>query len=397
MLIEELLRRPARYKRMRATRKAELIRAKLRQGSRQEKLLGRSALPEEIMPSKKNEIKEHSRAYYLVFIPATMLLTIVAGWSIFWYFASRQTAAAVTNWMTHEAQLGRNWTCPGQKIGGYPFTVEVSCANLLFQGKILGKILIGTVRGFHATSPLLRNDNLLARIDSPFAAKTSDGTIDMTIQWGELYIELEGPPGAYERVAFAGTQVKVQGKMGTMDPLEGGFDEFHSNLSLAPDRHDSSYDFMFSFNDGSIPALNSLLDTQLPIGVQFGGAISQAEIGQVKTLADFLEKWRSANGHLDIATARLTSGGVQFEAKGGLDLDDQHRVKGKLDAGFAGFGKAFRQLNIDPGLVTAGQVLSGLLGKGSDVSGRLNLPVTFSNGFLSIGPVRTSIQIPPLY
>jgi len=349
------------------------------------------------MPSTKKEIKHRSTAYYLVFVPGAVLLTIVVGWSIFWYFVSRQTAAAVTNWMTHEAQAGRNWTCPDQRIGGFPFTVEVSCTNLLFQGTIIDKTLTGTVGGFRATSPLLRNDNLLAKIEPPFTAKSSDGTIDMTVRWDELYIELEGPPRAYQRVAVAGTKVKVEAKAGTMDLLDGGFEEFHSSISLSPDRQDKSYDFTFSFNDGSVPAINNLLDSQLPLWVQVEGTISQIGIGSAESLPDFLENWRLANGRVDLATVRLTSGGIQFEAKGGLDLDDQHRPAGKLNAEFAGLSNAFRQLNIDPGLITAGQVLSGLFGRGSDIPGRLRLPVTLSEGFVSIGPVRTSIQIPPLY
>ncbi|MGH6830268.1 MAG: DUF2125 domain-containing protein, partial [Methylocella sp.] len=94
------------------------------------------------------------------------------------------------------------------------------------------------------------------------------------------------------------------------------------------------------------------------------------------------------------AAGSLTSGHTVFDAKGGFDLDGQHRMQGKLDASFAGLDKAFRHLGVDPALITAGQVLSGLLGGGT---GRLNLPLTFSEGFLSIGPVRTQIQIPPLY
>ena len=156
------------------------------------------------------------------------------------------------------------------------------------------------------------------------------------MQWDEFYIELEGQPGAYERIALAGTKVKMQGRAGLMDPVDGGFDEFHSYLSLAPDRHDNAYDFMFSFNDGSIPALSRLLDSQNPIGLQFGGTISQAEVGSAKSLPEFLEKWRLANGQVDITTVRLTSGGTLLEATGGLDLDDQHRVKGKLDACICG-------------------------------------------------------------
>lgn len=349
------------------------------------------------MPLGKFDVKQWSSTRHLVMAPAAVLLAIAVAWSAFWYVKSRQTAATITNWMTHESQLGRSWTCPDQKIGGFPFSVEISCAKLLFQGEILDKTLTGTVHGFHAISPLLRNDNLLARIDPPFAIKTSDGTLDITMQWNEFYIELEGLPGAFERVAFAGTKVKMEGKAGTLDPADGEVDQFLTRFSLSPGRQDNAYDFTFSFNDCTIPALNGLLDTQRPIGAQFAGTVSQAGIGRADSLVDFLEKWRLANGHVDITSARLISGAIQFEAKGGLDLDDQHRLKGKLDAGFAGFDPAFRQLNIDPGLITAGQVLSGLIGKGSIVPGRLNLPVSFSKGFLSIGPVRTSIQIPPLY
>ncbi len=349
------------------------------------------------MPSKKPETKPHSSAVRLVLIPAALLLTIAGGWSVFWFVKSRLAAAAVTNWMTHEAELGRSWECPDQKIGGFPFTVKVSCANLLFQGKIVDKTVTGTVRGFQATAPLLRNDNMLAKLEPPFVAKTSDGALDLTMNWDEFYIEFEGKPGAYERIALAGTQVKMQGRAGLMDSVDGGFDEFHSYLSLAQDRHDDAYDFMFSFNDGSIPALSRLLDSQNPVGLQFGGTVSQAEVGRAKSLTEFLEQWRLAKGRVDISTVRFTSGGTLLEATGGLDLDDQHRVKGKLDASFAGFDKAFHQLNLDPGLLTAGRVLSGLLGKGGNEPGRLNLPVTFSEGFLSLGPLRTSIQIPPLY
>jgi len=344
------------------------------------------------MQSKGLKTKQRLTAYSLLLPPVAVVMAGAIGWSVFWYVKSRETAAAVTAWMTHEAQLGRAWSCPNLKIGGFPFSVEISCANLLFQGEILGKTLTGTLRGFRATSPLPRNDSLHAEMEPPFAAKTSDGTIDVSMQWGELFLDLEGRPGALERLSLSGNQVRLQGKAGGMDRVDGASGDV--NVVLARDRNDNAYDFMVSFNQGSIPALNSLLDTQLPIDVQVGGTISQVDLRGAETLQDFLENWRSANGHVDITTAWLTNGHMIFDAKGGLDLDGQHRVKGKLDASFAGLDKAFRQLGVDPALITAGQVLSGLLSGGT---GRLNLPLTFSEGFLSIGPVRTQIQIPPLY
>ena len=348
------------------------------------------------MQPKRPKTKPRTSAYSWLLPPVTVVVAAVIGWPVFWYVKSRETTAAVTAWMTHEAQLGRAWSCPDQKTGGFPFSVEISCANLLFQGKVFGKTLTGTLRGFRATSPLLRTDNVLAQLDPPFAAKTSDGTFDITMQWGELFLDLKGRPGALNRLSLSGNQVRLQGMAGGIGPVDGAYGDV--NVVFARDKRGQAYQFMLTFNQGSIPVLDSLLDTQLPIDMQVGGTISQVDLRGAETLRDYLENWRSANGHVDITTAWLTSGDIVFDANGGLDLDGQHRVKGKLDASFAGLDKAFRHLGVDPALIAAGQVLAGLLGGGQrGGKGRLNLPLTFSEGFLSIGPVRTQIQIPPLY
>src|ERR1700731_2192834 len=269
-----------------------------------------------LMQPKSLNTKQRLNAYFLLLPPVAVVMVGAIGWSVFWYVKSRETATAVTAWMTREAQLGRAWSCPNQKIGGFPFSVEIFCANLLFQGKVLGRTLTGTVRGFRATSPLLRSHSLLAEIDPPFAAKTSDGTIDVSMQWGKCSLDLEGRPGALERLSLSGNQVRLQGKIGGIDPVAGASGDV--NVVLARDRHDQAYDFIFSFNQGSIPVLNSLLDTQLPIDMQVGGTISQVDLRGAEMLQDFLENWRSANGHVDITTAWLTSGHMIFDAKGGL-------------------------------------------------------------------------------
>ena len=333
-------------------------------------------------------------------VVGAILLAVAIGWSILWFVASRQSVAILTTWMTKEAQHGRIWACPNQKIGGYPFTVAVSCTDLLFQGEVFGKRLTGTVHGFRATAPLLRTDGMFAEMDPPFAAKSSDGTLDVAAQWTYLALDLEGQPETFERISLIGDGVVLQGTVGGTDVIQGKAADFHSYVVLAGNRHDYAYDFMFGFNDGSFPALNSFLDTQLPVSASFGGVISQADITGVQTLTDFLEKWRTANGRVDITSARLKSGTISFNATGSLDLDDQHRVKGKLDTEFGGLDKALRHLNVDPALLTVGQVLSGILGNGGNqgaTAGRLKLPLTVSDGRVSIGPVRTSIEVPPLY
>src|ERR1700720_1330137 len=97
-----------------------------------------------LMQSKGPRTKQRQTAYSWLLPPVAVIMAI--GWPVFWYVKSRETAAAVTAWMTHEAQLGRTWSCPDQKTGGFPFSVEISCANLHLEGEILGKTMSGTLR-----------------------------------------------------------------------------------------------------------------------------------------------------------------------------------------------------------------------------------------------------------
>jgi hypothetical protein len=88
-----------------------------------------------------------------------------------------------------------------------------------------------------------------------------------------------------------------------------------------------------------------------------------------------------------------------LEARGALGIDSGHEVQGQLDTKCVGFEQVLLRLGVDPAIVTAGSLLATLLGGGNDNKGPqpLHLPVTFTNGQVSIGPVRTSIRVPPLY
>ncbi|MCI0600606.1 MAG: DUF2125 domain-containing protein [Beijerinckiaceae bacterium] len=347
------------------------------------------------MTSKAPVTKRRLRNNSWLVLPFAMLVMAPLGWSLFWYVKSRQAAAALTEWMANEAQKGSAWSCPRQNIGGFPNTVAISCNDMTFHGEALGKTWTGTLRGLLATAALLRNDNVLVTLNPPFTAKSTDGSFDVTVQWGEMLVELDGGQGMLGKLAFIGSQVKLQGKAGTV-PAEATFGDISGYFAMSPGRKDQAYDVMLSFHQGSIPELNELLNTQQPVALQFEGTLSQAAFGSAASLPESLEHWRAANGRLDINFASLSSGDVAFNAKGGLSIDSGHRLQGKLDANFAGLDKPLRQLKIDPSLLTAGQALSELLGASHDPA-RWKLPVTLSDGYVWIGPVPTTIEIPPLY
>jgi hypothetical protein len=342
------------------------------------------------VPARRSLLHRYS---WLIVLLAMVAMAPI-GWSIFWYAKSRAAAAAVTEWMAREAHAGRNWSCPSQTVSGFPYTIVIACENMAFQGKVLGQNVSGTLHGLRATSPLLRSDNVLVRLEPPFAAKTGSGNLDLSVQWSELLVEFEGTPSAVGQIALMGGEVKFSGEAFGIAATGSTFGDVNGLFAPSPGRQDQAYDVIVSFHQAEIPALNSFLDTNVPIAMQFEATMTPGVPSGAASFADRLEKWRAANGKLDVTFASLTSGPVDFNAKGGLGLDSEHRIAGKLDGHFAGLEKAFRNLDLAPAIPNLGQAVSGFLGGGKD---GLKLPVIFSGGFLQIGPVRTGIAIPPLY
>jgi hypothetical protein len=332
--------------------------------------------------------------YSWLIVLLVMLAMAPIGWLIFWYGKSRLAAAAVTEWMAQEARGGRQWSCPSQKISGFPYKVVITCENMAFQGAVLGKNVAGTLHGLRAASPLLRSNNVLVTLEPPFSVRTSSGDLDLSAQWSELLVEFEGTPSMIGQIALMGGEVKFTGEAFGTDATGTAFGDVNGLFARSPGRQDQAYDVIVSFHQAKIPVLNSFLDTNVPIALQFEATMTPGVPSGASSFADGLEKWRAANGKLDVTFASLTSGPVDFNAKGGLGLDSEHRIAGKLDGHFAGLENSFRNLNLAPALPSLGSALSGFLGGGKD---GLKLPVIFSDGFLRIGPLRTGIAIPPLY
>ena len=334
------------------------------------------------------------RRYSWLIVLLVMVAMAPIGWSLFWYAKSRAAAAAVTQWTAQEARAGRNWSCPSQKISGFPYSIVIACENMTFQSEVLGQNVSGGLHGLRATSPLLRSDNVLVKLEPPFTAKSASGNFDLSVQWSELLIEFEGTPSMIGQIAIMSGEVKVDGKVFGTDAAGTAFGDVNGLYARAPGRQDKAYDVIVSFHQGQIPGLNSVLGTNVPIALQFEATMTPGVPNGAASFADTLEKWRTADGKLEVTFASLTSGPVDFNAKGSLALDSEHRIAGKLDGHFAGLEKALRHLDLAPALPSLGPALSGFLGGGKD---ELKLPVIFSDGFLRIGPLRTGIAIPPLY
>jgi hypothetical protein len=336
---------------------------------------------------------------------AIIFALLIGGWSLFWFLAAQQTESLLEAWTKREKSVDRIWTCPNRQIGGYPFKIEIICAKPGFSGEVLGWQLAGGVNEFHATASLFHPDQVEVLVASPFDLRSTDGDGEVNLQWALMRVWLDGLPQDVDSVSVEGSDVSLRGGLKGFGALAGRAGKVSSVVSIVPERRaDDVYTFHLALDDASVPTLDALLGSTPPDSIKFDGTVTKANFSAAGTLAERLEHWRLAGGRLDFNEASVTRGATRLAARGALQIDNQHRPQGQFDAQFAGAEPLLKRYGVNPSLVTAGSLLTALLGGkpnggGASAEGppALRLPVTLQSGLVTIGPVKTNIAVPALY
>ncbi len=329
-----------------------------------------------------------------------LLVLIVAGWSAAWLYASREAGARVDGWIRAEAEQGRVWTCPNRAIGGFPLAITIACSDPTFSGRGLGQVVDGSLAGLTAEASLLHPSTLAIALRAPFAYKTSDGETSITGSWSRLHLTLGALPDPH-MVTLSGADVAVQGLFGQAGSQSGRAATLDTTFTLERQTADPTIAFAVAIGGMPIPALDAIAGSGDPYAIALDGHLDRASIGDVTTPEDAMDRWRAAGGRIDLAAASITRGQSKVTAAGSMGLDQAHRPQGRLAAQFIGLGPILQRYGISGNLAAAGSLLSSLFGGGPKAAptepGALALPISFQNGRLGIGPIRTAIELPPLY
>lgn len=328
-------------------------------------------------------------------------LFVILAWTVFWYVAAQQTTTSLDAWIAREKVFNRSWSCPNRQITGFPFTIEIACSKPHFDGAIFGRHYSGSLNGFAATAKFANPSDVAVKVVSPFAVVSDDKTVDIALAWDQLDILLGGLPQDVTEISIAGQGLSLQGHAHGIGALAGRASRATATLRRDAGRQDQAIHFHIALNGASFPAVDAFLGTASPAEIAAEGDITQASFDPAQTLVATLDQWRAAGGHVDLADLTVTRGETKFQARGTVGLDSAHQLQGQLDMECLGFEPVLRRLGVDPALITAGSLLASLLGGEGEPKTAgpqpLHLRVGFNGGLLSIGPVRTSIRLPPLY
>src|SRR5258708_31148995 len=62
-------------------------------------------------------------------LPFALVVALAALWSGAWFFIAARVPDTIADWRAGEAKAGRVYDCGNQTIAGFPFRIEVRCAE----------------------------------------------------------------------------------------------------------------------------------------------------------------------------------------------------------------------------------------------------------------------------
>ena len=337
----------------------------------------------------------------VVAVPLASLLILVLGWSVLWNVARGQADAVLDRFIAGEAAHGRTWSCPERAITGFPLRIALDCPEVAFAGVVDGSPAQGHLAGLRAETYLYEPSSVSIALAGPMTLTSRGGRDDFSLDWSVFHTTLRGLFGGLNRA-----EVAIEGATLTrpnIDPVRFDHVELHAGPASGRPQEDAAAAVDLTVTGASAPQIDAVVGDAAPLGGAVSAVITRA-YGDLPDLGTgTVERWRRAGGQLDISDLKLAKGPLSAAASGRLGLDAQHRLAGRLAASLAGFAPLAKRFGIPLGAVEVGGLLTKLLGGRSGSSaaqsapGTVDLPITFADGFLSIGPVRTDLPLRPLY
>ncbi|MDB5597739.1 MAG: hypothetical protein JWM36_4700 [Hyphomicrobiales bacterium] len=335
-----------------------------------------------------------------LYLPVGLLVVAALLWSGFWWLGLQTAASSIDRWLSAEASVGREWSCNDRTLGGYPFRLELRCSSVSLQAIVDGKPSVAKLGGLTIVAQIYNPKLALADLEAPLAIDA--GAIHGVVKWDSLRVSLRVGLNQLQRVSLVAAQPSAQYTVENGENYETRAQgmEIHLRSDGESPAQGKGVDVSLMATGAEIPPLDVFAGTTDKTDVSLTGLVSQVTGLRAGGWRSSLETWRNQGGHIDVQSARVTKGTMRADISGLLDLDAEHRVQGKLTASAIGAAPLLAKLGMSSGGPLK-QALGGLLGKRADAfvgaATSLQWPVRFQDGRVFVGPLKTPMELRPLY
>ena len=356
-----------------------------------------------------------------------VLLIVLAGlWAGAWYYGSGVLERTIDGWKAREAQAGRVYTCATQTIGGFPFGIEVRCADAAAEFKSNRPPLALKARDMLISAHVWQPTVLTTELASPLTIAEPGQPVTIQANWRHAQTKVHGLPTSPESVSIAVEQPVVDRSAGE-NLFKADRLDLNGRLVSGTVQANPVIEMVLKLAGASAPSWHPAAAT--PVDADITAVLRGLKDFSPKPWPARFRELQAADGRIDITNARVQQRDTIAVATGSLGLSAGGRLNGELRLTVANLEaflptlgldqmlsqeKAPSQLNnafgaldrLMPGLgnvarKNAAPMIAAsvnLMGQATELEGKraVMLPLRFDDGLVSLGPLKLG-AIPPLF
>ena len=380
----------------------------------------------------------------LYFMPVLVLIAAIA-WTGFWFFAASQVGVQADAWRAQEARAGRVYDCANRSVAGYPFRLEIRCADpsvmLVEQTASPQTSFVAKLAEILVVAQIYDPKLVIAEFKGPATLAEHGAPPSFAINWSKGRSSVVGLPAVPQRASLVFDDLAIDRTgAGAETPLARATHvELHGRQVDGPTPDSPAIETVLQIADGTLQDVHPLLAQ--PFNADIHARLNGLKDLSPKPWPQRFREIQAANGSVEIMQSRVAQGDVVSVAAGTLRLNAQGRIDGELQMTVAGLDRVIPALGIDKMLeegvpqATLDRVAPGV--KSEDISnlfGALNraipglgkviqqnanagltatlnslgteatlegkkarsFPLRFADGAVFLGPLKVG-QIPPLF
>ncbi|HKD30014.1 MAG TPA: DUF2125 domain-containing protein [Xanthobacteraceae bacterium] len=293
---------------------------------------------------------------WLIVMPSAILVLLGMIWSAFWYWSTTAAEATMTAWRAHEAEAGRVYGCATTNFGGYPFRIEVDCAEPSVDDRATALSI--RAHNLAAVAQVWDPTLVIGEMLGPLTVAPLGGSPTVTVDWALAQASLRGTPGAPERLSIVIDKPNLATAPSGVALATAEHLELHGRFAAESTPGHPVLDLALDLKNATAPALVSALGSFGPLAsassdLSLVAVLRGASDLAPKPLGQRLREIQAAGGRLDITNVRLQQGDLIATATGALGLTARGTLSGDLRLTVVNFTKLVPLLGISRAVAQA--------------------------------------------
>ena len=351
---------------------------------------------------------------------ALILLIVLAGlWAGGWHYGAGVAERTIEGWKAREAKSGRVYTCATQTIGGFPFGVELRCADAGAELTSTQPPLALKARDMVVSAHVWRPTVLTTELTGPLTIAELGRAPTISASWRSARTQVYGLPVSPESVSINLEQLAVDRAGGGENLFKSESLDLNGRLVSGTVQNNPVIEVVLKLVAASAPSWHPAAVTPVDAGIT--AALRGLKDFSPKPWPERLRELQAAGGRIEITSARVQQRDTIAVANGTLGLSPAGRLNGELRLTVANLEAFLPTLGLErmlsqeqaspqinsaigaldrliPGLGNVARknagpaILAGvsLMGQSAELEGKraVMLPLKFDDGMASLGPLK---------